>query len=67
MIAEIDAPDFRIGTQFFGAALSEYFPIFQDVCVIRYAKSFADVMVGNQHANPRLCQIPDNFLEILYG
>ena len=66
MIAEIDAPDFRIGAQFLGAALPEYFPIFQDVRVIRYAKSFADVMIGNQHAYPRLRQVANDFLEILH-
>src|SRR5690348_348288 len=66
MIAKIDTPDFRIGAQFFGAALPEYFPTFQDVCVIRYAKSFADVMIGIQHAKPRLRQAPDNLLEVLH-
>src|SRR5207253_2898502 len=63
MITEIDAPNFGIGAELFGATFPEYFPTFQDVCVIGYAKSFADVMIGNQHANPRLSQIPDNFLE----
>src|SRR6266566_4510006 len=66
MITEIDAPNFGIGAELFGATFPEYFPTFQDVCVIGYAKSFADVMIGNQHANPRLSQIPDNFLEVLY-
>ena len=66
MITEVDAPNFGIGAELFGAAFPEYFPTFQDVCVISYAKSFADVMIGNQHANPRLRQILDNFLEVLY-
>ena len=65
MIAEVHAPDFGIGAEPFGAAFPEYFPTFQDVCVIGYAKSFADVMIGNQHANPRFSQISDNFLEVL--
>src|SRR5205807_7137576 len=51
MITEIDAPNFGIGAELFGATFPEYFPTFQDVCVIGYAKSFADVMIGNQHAN----------------
>src|SRR5207244_13650441 len=66
MITDIDAPNFGIGAELFGTTFPEYFPTFQDVCVIGYAKSFADVMIGNQHANPRLSQIPDNFLEVLY-
>src|SRR5439155_21220105 len=66
MITEIDAPNFGIGAELFGATFPEYFPTFQDVCVLGYANSFADVMIGNQHANPRLSQIPDNFLELFY-
>src|SRR5215472_17028389 len=65
MIAQVDAPDFGIGAELFGAALPEYFPTFQDVCVIGYAKSFADVMISNQHATPRFRQISDNLLEVI--
>src|SRR5207302_1575771 len=57
----------RVGDQLLGAALPEDSPIFQDVSVIRYAESFADVMIGNQHPDPRLCQITNNFLKILDG
>jgi hypothetical protein len=51
MIAQINAPDFRIVAQFVRAALPEYFPIFQDVRAIRHAESFPDVMIRNQHSN----------------
>jgi hypothetical protein len=43
----------------------EYLATFQDVRAIRHAESFPDVMIGNQHANSRLRQIPDGFLQIL--
>src|SRR6266446_156823 len=66
MIAQINAPDFRIIAQFVRAALPKYLPIFQDVRVIRHAESFPDVMIGNEHANSRLSEIPDEFLQILH-
>ena len=52
MIAQVHAPHFRIVAQFLRAALPEYFATFQDVCAIRDAQSFPDVMIGDQHANP---------------
>src|SRR5207247_6958442 len=67
MIAEINSPDLRIIAQFFRAALTEYFPTFQDVCAIGDAESFPDVMIGNQHANSQIREVPDDPLKFLDG
>src|SRR5207247_10492795 len=65
MIAEINSPDLRIIAQFLRAALTEYFPTFQDVCAIGDAESFPDVMIGNQHANSQIREVPDDPLTFL--
>jgi len=65
-----DRPDKRAGLPhrclIRPGALPEYFATFQDVRAIRHAESFPDVMIGNEHANSRLCKVPDQFLEILH-
>jgi hypothetical protein len=67
MIAQINAPHFRIVAQIRGAALTEYLATFQDIRAIRHAQRFPDVMIRDQDTDSGLGQIADDLLEILNG
>ena len=50
MIAQINAPHFRIVAQLLRAALAKYLAIFQDVRTVRNVQ-VPHVMIGDQNAN----------------
>src|SRR5215471_15999405 len=67
MIAQVNAPYFRIATQFLRTSLPEYFPTFQNVRAIGDVQGFAHVMIGDEYDNARLRQAPNDLLQILHG
>ena len=66
LIAQIDAADVFIFDHIGGGSGHQNTSLVQDVSAVYNLKRFADIVVGDQHANPSLFEVGDKRPDIIY-
>ena len=54
ILAEIEFTDIRIAGYLFCGAAGEQLAVFDDVGTVAYRKRFADIVIGDEHADAKI-------------
>src|SRR5262245_60100008 len=66
-MAQIDAADILVCCEKRRSSAAEYHSVVHDVCPVRNAQRFTDVVISDQHADAALLQMKNDLLNIADG
>ena len=67
LLTEIETAHIRVGDDLVGRAFGEHFAGGDDIGAVDQTQRFAHVVVGDQHADAALGQVPDQLLDVSDG